>query len=114
MPLLAATMAPNAAVRDLGRELKVPGLDGSAARRAGGDVGAADQVAVPGKPAVRAGERPPGGLGHAPGEARASRRGPALVHQHGRDAGLLGLVGQAADEVADPPVPDRLLCKGLA
>jgi hypothetical protein len=101
-------VVPGAAVRDLVRE-GVPGLDGSAARGAGGDVGAADKVAVPGEPAVRAGERPPGGPGDPPGAGRAGGGGAALVDQHGGDPGPAGLVLQARQEVADAPVPDPLV-----
>jgi hypothetical protein len=101
-------MISGPAVRDPGGK-RVPGLDGSAARGAGGDVGAADKVAVAGEPAVRAGERPPGGPGDSPGAGRAGGGGAPLVDQDRGDPGPGGLVLEAGQEVADPPVPDPLV-----
>jgi hypothetical protein len=102
-------MVPGSTVRDLVREpVTRPGPDGSASRGTGGDVGAADKVAVPGKPAMRAAEHAPGGLRDALAAVRAGGRGAAL-DQHGHDPGLLSLIGQAADQVTDPPVPHPLV-----
>jgi len=91
---------PGPAVRDASRD---DGWRGPAAQ-AGGDVSRGDQVAVAGELAVRAGEHPPGRPGHALSTGRASGGGAALVHHLDGDPGLLGLVAEDADEVADAPV----------
>jgi len=96
---------PGPAVRDPPGHL---GGDG-AATRAGGDVGGRDQVAVPGLPAVRAAEDPPGGLGHPPGTRGAGRGGAPLINQSDGDPGDCGLVGQGADQVPDPPAAEPLV-----
>jgi hypothetical protein len=72
----------------------------------GGDVSRRDQVAVAGEPAMRAGEDPPGWLGDTVEALGAGGGGAPLVDQDDGDPGLLGLVGQGGDEVADAPVTD--------
>jgi len=96
---------PGPAVRD------PPGHLGgdAAAARPGGDVDSRDQVAVPAIPAVRAGEDPPGGFRYPPGTRRARRGGTPLVHEGDGDPGGLGLVGQGADQVPDPPGADPVV-----
>jgi hypothetical protein len=84
------------------------GGDGAAAR-AGGDVGGRDQVAVPGMPAVRAAEDPPGGFGYPSGAGGACRGRAPLVNERHGDPGGLGLVGQGPDQVPDPPSADPLI-----
>lgn len=91
------------AVRDHDRE-PIPGGDGSAPGCSGGDVGAADQVAVPAEPAVSAGEVPVLRLGNPPPAGRAGRGRARLIDQHHADPGLFCLVGQTADQVPDPPI----------
>jgi hypothetical protein len=94
-------MVPGPTVRDPGRErIGVPGPDGSASRYAGGDVGAADQVAVPGEPAPRATEGAPGGLaGQAPLAQVSVVAVPPIA-----GAALLGLDRAGAG----PPAEERL------
>lgn len=88
-----------AAVRDIGRE---DGRCGAAAR-AGGDAGGREQVAVPGELAVRAGKHPPGRFGDVVVASGAGGGGAPLIDQPYGDPGLLGLVAQGAEQVADPP-----------
>jgi hypothetical protein len=73
-----------------------------------GDVGCADQVAVPVKPAVRARKATPPRFGDTPAafEVGAGRRSATLIDQLNGDAGLFGLVTQDAQAPADPPVVD--------
>jgi hypothetical protein len=82
--------------------------DGAAAV-AGGDVGGRDQVAVPVVPAVRAAEVAPSGPGDPAGAGGAGGGGAPLVNQLDGDPGGLGLIGQGADEVPDPPVASALV-----
>jgi hypothetical protein len=93
-------VVPGAAVRDAGRG------DGrrDPAGQAPGDVGRRDQVAVAGQPAVRAAEHPAARLGDPGPAARAGRGGAPLIGQGQGDTGLLSLVTQHGDQVADPPV----------
>jgi hypothetical protein len=85
------------------------GGDDAAAGSPGGDADGRDQVAVPALPAVRAGEVPAGGLGNPPGASGAGGGRAPLVDQAHGDPGGLGLVGQGADQVPDPPVPGPLI-----
>jgi hypothetical protein len=94
-------------VRDHHREL-VLGGDGSA-RDAPGDIGAADQVAVPAETTMHTGEQTASGFGNPTVARRAGRGGAALIDEGDADACLFGLVFQAAEEVADPPGPDALV-----
>jgi hypothetical protein len=78
------------------------GEDGAAARP-GGDVGRRDQVAVPGVPAMRAGEYTSDGFRHPTGTRRAGRGGATLIDQRDSYPGYLGLVAQRGDQIADAP-----------
>src|SRR5437879_5866002 len=95
-------------VRDHHRE-HGPGGDGSARGGALGDVGAADQVAVPAEPTMGAGEIPATGFGNPAPADRAGRGRAALIDQQDIDARLFCLVGQAADQMTDPPVTNPLV-----
>src|SRR5207249_644421 len=93
-------------VRDHHRE-RIPAVGGDgAARSTPGDVGAADQVAVPMKTTMYAGEAAAGGFGDPSVAGRAGRGRAALIDQDGADACLFGFFFQAAGQVAAPPLPD--------
>jgi hypothetical protein len=94
------------AVRD---PLTFSGRGDGAAAVTGGDVGGRDQVAVPAVPTVRAAEVPPAGLRYPAGAGGAGGGGSPLVHQPDGHSGSLGLVGQGADKVPDPPVAGALI-----
>jgi hypothetical protein len=98
-------VVPGAAVRDAGRGhgRRDP------AGRAPGDVGRRDQVAVTRQPAARAAEHPAGRLGDPGPAGRAGRGGAPLIGQGQGDTGLLSLVTQDGDQVADPPVAGPLV-----
>src|SRR5207244_924211 len=81
-------------VRDHHR--KLVGGDG-AARSTPGDIGAADQVAVPRKTTMYTGEGPAFGFGHPPVAGRTGRGRAALIDQDEADPGLFGLVLQATE-----------------
>jgi len=91
-------VVPGAAVRDVGRD----GRRG-AAGQAPGDVGRRDQVAMARLAAARAAEHPAARFGDACPAGRAGRGSTALIEQSHSNPGLLSLVAQRGDQVADPP-----------
>ena len=88
------------------RDLRPVRDDDVSATVVDGDVGSADQVAVPTEPAMRAAEHTPPRFRDAPAatEVGAGRGAAALTDQLGDDAALFGFVGQDAQAPADPPV----------
>src|SRR6202035_2640218 len=88
------------------RDLRPVRDDDVSATVVDGDVGGADQVAVPTEPAMRAAEHTPPRFRDPPAASwvGAGRGAAALTDPLGGDPGLFGFVGQDAQALADPPV----------